>query len=197
MNKDKEFFDSCAANWDNIRETNPVKLLKLVQMAQIKKDDKIMDVGTGTGVLLPYLLAAIGKGGHITAVDFSENMLTHAKAKHHEENISFIAGDILQLKLPQNKFNAITCLNFYPHLHQHKEFFLEKMLPLLKENGTLTIFHDISRAQVNSIHAECEEVKEHRLPPASEVGALMQKAGYQLVQAYDDDDIYFVQGQKR
>lgn len=197
MNKDKDFFDNCAANWDKIRETNPDKLRKLIQMTQIKKGDKILDVGTGTGVLLPFLLNIIGAEGTITAVDFSSKMLACAKAKHlDDKNIIFVAGNILQYPSTPNTFNAITCLNFYPHLHQHKEEFLRKMLPLLQNNGTLTIFHDISRAQVNNIHAECIEVKEHKLPPAAEVGSLLQKAGYELIQVYEDNEMYFVQGRK-
>lgn len=196
MNKDKEFFDSCAANWDKIRETNPSKLQQLVKMINLKQNNDVLDVGSGTGVLLPYLLQSISDG-HITAVDFSEKMLEQAQAKHQQDkNITFIAADILELKLQSEAFDAITCLNFYPHLHNRKEEFLLKMLPLLKKNGTLTILHDISRAQVNSIHAESKEVKEHKLLPAAEVGLLLQKSGYELVKAYEDDNMYFVQGRK-
>lgn len=197
MNKDKEFFDGCAANWDKIRDTDFRKLQKLVNMIKLQQGDDVLDVGTGTGVLLPYLLQAISANGHITAVDFSEKMLEQAKLKQqHEKNISFEAGDIMELELSKESFNAITCLNFYPHLHNRKEEFLKKMLLLLKKGGTLTIFHDISREQVNSIHAESKEVREHKLPLADEVGLLLQNAGYVLVQAYEDDTMYFVQGRK-
>lgn len=197
MNKDKNFFDSCAANWDKIRETNPAKLNLLVGMINLKPCDTVLDVGTGTGVLIPYLLQAIGSKGNITAVDFSKKMLEQAAAKYqHIKNITFLADDILELKLKPESFDAITCLNFYPHLHNRKKEFLLKMLPLLRKGGSITIFHDISRAQVNSIHAENQQVKEHKLPPASDVGLLLQHCGCELVQAYEDDTLYFVQGRK-
>lgn len=197
MNKDKEFFDSCAANWDNIRETDSHKLQKLVDMIRLQLGDTVLDVGTGTGVLLPYLLQAIGINGHITAVDFSEKMLEQAQIKQkHNSSISFIAADILAIELKTEAYNAITCLNFYPHLHNNKKAFLVKMLPLLQKGGTLTIFHDISREQVNSIHAENKEVKEHKLPPADEVGLLLKNAGYELITAYEDNNMYFVQGRR-
>lgn len=196
MNKDKYFFDSCAENWDKIRNTNPMKLQQLVNMVNLNHGNTVLDVGTGTGVLLPYLLQAIGNG-NIIAVDFSEKMLEQAQSKYRQnQNITFIASDILELNLHLESLDAITCLNFYPHLHNHKEEFLLKMLPLLKKEGTLTIFHDISRKQVNSIHSESKQVKEHRLPSAEEVGVLLQKSGYELVKVYEDDAMYFVQGRK-
>lgn len=197
MNKDKEFFDSCAVNWDKIRDTDSHKLQTLVDMIKLQQGDDVLDVGTGTGVLLPYLLQAIGTNGHIIAVDFSEKMLEQAKLKHQQEkNIIFEASNILELELSKESFNAITCLNFYPHLHNRKEEFLKQMLPLLKKGGTLSIFHDISREQVNNIHAQSKEVKEHKLPPTDEVGILLKNAGYEPVTAYEDNNIYFVQGHR-
>lgn len=198
MNKDKEFFDSCAENWDKIRDTNPSKLQKLVAMIKLQQGDTVLDVGTGTGVLLPYLLQDIGVNGHITAVDFSEKMLEQAIRKHkHNTCISFMTADILSAQLKAKEYDAITCLNFYPHLHNHKKDFLLKMLSLLKNGGTLNIFHDISREQVNNIHSESKEVKEHKLQPATEAGLLLKNIGYELITAYEDDTMYFVQGRKR
>ena len=41
----------------------------------------MLDLGTGTGVLLPYIAEKIGTAGHITAVDYSAGMLSRAKEK--------------------------------------------------------------------------------------------------------------------
>ena len=197
MNKDIEFFNSCADNWDNIRQTNPAILEKLINLADIPADAMVLDVGSGTGVLIPYLHAQVGALGKITAVDFSENMLAKAQEKFSNlNNLDFLVGDILEMDLLQNFYDVVICLNFFPHLHTRKEEFLRKMNCALKNGGSLIVMHDISRETVNNIHRESEVVAEHRLPEAKVVGEMFQACGYQNIHAYEDDTMYFVKGCK-
>ena len=197
MNKDVDFFNTYADNWDNIRRTNPAILEKLITLADIPANAAVLDVGSGTGVLLPYLHAAVGAQGKITAVDFSEKMLAKAQEKFANlNNIDFCVGDVLEMELPAKTYDAVICLNFFPHLHTRKEEFLRKMKSSLKIGGSLIIMHDISRATVNNIHRESEIVAEHRLPEAKLVGEMFQACGYQNIHAYEDDTMYFVKGYK-
>ena len=197
MNKDVDFFNTCADNWDKIRNTNPQVLEKLMDLAQLPAGANVLDVGSGTGVLLPYLHAAVGAQGKITAVDFSEKMLAKAQEKFAAlGNIEFCVGDVLELKFPPSTYDAVICLNFFPHLHTRKEEFIGKMQGVLKTGGCLIIMHDISRAKVNSIHRDSEVVTEHRLPEAKLVGEMLSSCGYQNIHAYEDDVMYFVKGYK-
>ncbi len=197
MNKDIEFFNTCADNWDNIRQTTPAILEKLISLADIPAGTNVLDVGSGTGVLIPYLHAAVGAQGKITAVDFSEKMLAKAQEKFANlNNIEFYLGDILEMELPAENYDVVICLNFFPHLHTRKEEFLRKMNNALKNGGFLIVMHDISRATVNSIHRESEVVAEHRLPEAKIVGEMFQACGYKNIHAFEDDTMYFVKGCK-
>jgi demethylmenaquinone methyltransferase/2-methoxy-6-polyprenyl-1,4-benzoquinol methylase len=197
MNKDVDFFNTCADNWDKIRNTNPQVLEKLMELAQLPAGANVLDVGSGTGVLLPYLHAAVGAQGKITAVDFSEKMLAKAQEKFAAlGNIEFCVGDVLELALPASTYDAVICLNFFPHLHTRKEEFIGKMQGALKTGGCLIIMHDISRAKVNSIHRDSEVVTEHRLPEATVVGEMLNSCGYQNIHAYENDVMYFVKGYK-
>ena len=197
MNKDIEFFNTCADNWDNIRQTNPAILEKLMNLADIPAGAAVLDVGSGTGVLIPYLHAKVRACGKITAVDFSENMLAKAQEKFcNLNNLNFLVGDILEMYLPQNFYDVVICLNFFPHLHTRKEEFLRKMNCALKNGGSLIVMHDISRETVNNIHRESEVVAEHRLPEAKVVGEMFQARGYKNIHAYEDDTMYFVKGFK-
>ena len=197
MNRDVDFFNTCAKNWDSIRNTNPQTLEKLMELADIPAGANVLDVGSGTGVLIPYLHAKVGAQGKITAVDFSEKMLAKAQEKFANlNNIEFCVGDILEMELPAENYDVVICLNFFPHLHTRKEEFLRKMKSSLKIGGSLIIMHDISRATVNNIHRESEVVTEHRLPEAKVVGEMFQAYGYQNIHAYEDDTMYFVKGYK-
>ncbi len=198
MQKDIDFFNNFAENWDATRRTNPQILEKLLQMAKLPCGAKVLDVGSGTGVLLPYLSEIVGNAGKITAVDFSEKMLAKAQEKFSDlENVSFIVGDILEIDFPAESFDVITCLNFYPHLHTRKQEFIAKMINYLRNGGCLIIMHDIPRAKVNSIHRSCLEVSEHRLPEAKIVGEQLAAAGYKNIITYEDDTLYFVKGTKK
>ena len=197
MNKDIAFFNTCAEIWDNIRNTNPQVLERLMELANIPVGSTVLDVGSGTGVLLPYLHAAVGVGGEITAVDFSEKMLAKAQEKFANlGNIKFCVGDILEMELPTENYDVVICLNFFPHLHTRKEEFIRKMKSSLKIGGSLIIMHDISRETVNNIHRESDVVAEHRLPEAKVVGEMFSTCGYGKVSAYEDDTLYFVKGSK-
>ena len=197
MNRDVDFFNTCAENWDSIRNTNPQTLERLMELAKIPTNATVLDVGSGTGVLLPYLHAKVGACGKITAVDFSEKMLAKAQEKFANlDNIKFYVGDILELELPTSTYDVVICLNFFPHLHTRKEEFISKIKSSLKIGGSLIIMHDISRETVNNIHRESDVVAEHRLPEAKVVGELLSFCGYEKIYTYEDDTMYFVKGYK-
>ena len=197
MNKDIAFFDNFADTWDSYRNTNIKILEQLMVLANIPAGSTVLDVGSGTGVLLPYLHATVGAQGIITAIDFSEKMLAKAQEKYADlGNVDFIVGDILEMNIPAESIDVVICLNFFPHLHTRKEEFIRKMKSSLKNGGSLIIMHDISRAKVNSIHRDSSVVKEHRLPKAKVVAEMLQSCGYKEVTAYEDDTFYFVKGFK-
>lgn len=197
MNNDIAFFDSCADTWDSIRRTNPKILEQLMILAQIDTNATVLDVGSGTGVLLPYLRSAVGAEGSITAVDFSEKMLAKAQEKFSKfKNIAFRVGDVLEMDFPPAAYDVVICLNFFPHLHTRKEEFIRKMKASLKNNGSLIIMHDISRETVNNIHRDSAVVAEHRLPEAKVVGEMLKACGYSNIRTYEDESLYFVKGSK-
>ena len=197
MNRDVDFFNTCAENWDSIRNTNPQTLEKLMELADIPANAAVLDVGSGTGVLLPYLYAKVGAQGKITAVDFSEKMLAKAQEKFATlGNIKFCVGDVLEMEFPAENYDVVICLNFFPHLHTRKEEFIRKIKSSLKIGGSLIIMHDISRETVNNIHRESDVVAEHRLPEAKVVGELLSSCGYEKIYTYEDATMYFVKGYK-
>lgn len=65
--------------------------------AQVKKDERVLDLGTGTGII-PILLEAKTEGKHFTALEIQEESVDMAKRSvclnHLEEKISVIHGDI-------------------------------------------------------------------------------------------------------
>jgi demethylmenaquinone methyltransferase / 2-methoxy-6-polyprenyl-1,4-benzoquinol methylase len=69
----------------------------------VRPGDRVLDVCCGTGDLA---LAALARGGRVTAVDFSERMLERARRK--SEQIEWLRGDALALPFPDEAFDAVT-----------------------------------------------------------------------------------------
>ncbi|MDD2486693.1 MAG: hypothetical protein PHO05_09150, partial [bacterium] len=63
------FFNNLAERWDAMeREDIGQRLARVVAEAAVHPGQHILDVGTGTGVLIPYLLEAMQEKGHILVV---------------------------------------------------------------------------------------------------------------------------------
>ena len=191
MNSEQAFFNQLAQRWDDLRCADDNKIAALVAMIGINTGDTVLDVGCGTGILLPFLKKVLGETGNITAIDFAANMITRAAAKHrHLSGITYVTGDILDYQPPQ-AFDKIICFNFFPHV-KDKTAFLAKMKSMLKTGGILVIMHDLSRQAVNAIHAGNTTVQDDRLPPSDIVAQMLQQADFSVLAAVDNNDYYFI-----
>jgi len=74
-----------------------VDAVLLSDFAKIKKGDKVLDIGTGTGII-PILLAAKTKADHITGLEIQGQMADMAgrsvKMNQLEHRVSIVHGDI-------------------------------------------------------------------------------------------------------
>ena len=164
-------------------------------MAALGEGDTVLDVGCGTGVLSPFLKKAVGDTGQITAIDFAAKMIARAIDNNkHVAGINYITGDINKFKA-ETPLDKIICLNFFPHISD-KPAFAEKMKAMLKQGGALIIMHDISRKAVNSLHASSTAVKDDVLPDVNLVAAMLQSAGYSILNAMENDELYFIKAIK-
>lgn len=83
MKKKKEFFDQLAETWED-QSFPPQTRKRVAELAStfgIRKGARVLDVATGTGILHPYLLRAVGESGSVIAFDYSYKMLLQIKKK--------------------------------------------------------------------------------------------------------------------
>lgn len=193
--RNSTFFDSLAEQWDDTRMPDDEKINQLVQLTGLCKGDRVIDVGCGTGVLIPFVKNAVGTEGSITALDYSKNMIARAKSKYgRTDGINFVVCDIMDYK-HESLYDAVICFNFFPHI-QNKPAFFQRVADLLKEEGSLVIMHDISRHAVNGVHQSCEAVENDLLPPGESVKKKLLEAGYEVQTVIDNDDRYFIKAVK-
>ena len=124
----KNSWDSVAAGWKKWWKTieNGAQTVsdKLVELAEIRAGQRVLDVATGIGE--PAITAGkiVGKEGHVTATDISPEMLAigeeRARSQGLQDVMEFVQSDAENLKLrTDDKFDAILCrwgLMFLPNL---------------------------------------------------------------------------------
>ena len=89
-----------------------IRALGLLELVQLQKGQKILDIATGTGILAIAASEIIGDEGKIIGVDIAQVLLNQAQEKIEStglKNIELIEVDAEVLKFAENSFDAIFC----------------------------------------------------------------------------------------
>lgn len=188
-----DYFDTVAATWDSHTQPLGPTLDKLLDLLSLQENSNVLDLGTGTGILIPLLRQRIGPNGHITAVDKSQEMLMQAQNKFGTmPHTRFLQLDIETL-LPPGTYDAITLYSVLPHLRHPVETICKLYRNNLKNKGILLIAHSIGRQTVNKIHRQIgHQVFSSILPPAEDIAWELQQKGIQDIRYEDSDKLYYI-----
>jgi SAM-dependent methyltransferase len=97
-----------------------------------------MDLGCGTGILLPHV---INGGGNYVGVDMSDNMMDELKGHYSDlmdgERIKLILGDIREIKLP-DQVDVAVGLGFIEYFDK-PDLIVQKIRSSLADNGELIL----------------------------------------------------------
>ena len=186
----RAYFNQQADTWDElIAEKDTGKLERMVKRLDLEPGSMLLDVGTGTGVFLPYLLAMIGWNGRVVGLDVADRMLLRARAKGFHGEALYICGDIMAVPCHDATFDAVICYSSFPHFQDKPRAFRE-IHRVLKDGGRLLICHTASRARINEIHHQKPVVSHDLIPDADEVRQMLLATDFTNVNIADEDDSY-------
>ena len=144
-----EFFDRVAFTWDAELIKNEAVIEKILDNAEVKRGQDILDVACGTGVMIPYYLAR--GAATVTGIDISPEMAKIAANKFSaESNVTILCGDVEETQFDK-KFDVIVVYNAFPHFPDPRRL-IKTLSSLLKEGGRLTIAHGASREAIDGHH---------------------------------------------
>lgn len=187
----RAYFNERADIWDEkIAEKDHAKLERMAGRLNIEPDATVLDIGTGTGVLLPYLLKKVGLRGKVVALDIAEKMLSKAKTKGFDARIIYLCADVMAIPLDDEYCDAVVCYSSLPHFPDKLKALLE-IRRTLKKGGRIFICHTSSREQINKIHRSLPMVHNDLLPDAIEMATLLQDAGLTEIKVEDTSEYYF------
>ena len=151
------FFDNIAPHWDEMEvKSTPEKIAEILNIIGVAPGSDILDLGTGTGVLLPYFSRLAGEKGTVMGVDFSEGMLAEAERKFSGlGNVYFSRLDFEEEREPW-RYDLIMMYCVYPHLSYPEETIKRLASENLKQGGRIVIGFPSDEKFINSIHHEHE-----------------------------------------
>jgi ubiquinone/menaquinone biosynthesis C-methylase UbiE len=191
----RQFFDQAAVDWDaqEVKETY-IRLQGIVAGLGIEPGGTVLDVGTGTGVLVPLLLKATDGKGQIVALDFSDEMLRRAKAKGYP--VFYVQGDAQRLPFPAETFDWVICNAVFPHFSDKRRA-LSETSRVLRKGGRLVICHTASRQTINELHRSVGGVVAHdTIPDEKMMQQLLREAELGEVRVQDEPDHYVALAQR-
>jgi ubiquinone/menaquinone biosynthesis C-methylase UbiE len=192
----RQYFNDLAGTWDETaRNNDPEKLRALVKKLTLPANGWILDVGTGTGVFLPYIREYLNGSSRLFSNDFALNMITIAKRKQPENNIGFICAEIEKLRFGSEIFDAVICYSTFPHFHDKTQAF-SNIYKCLKPGGYLHVCHSASREQINEIHSKISDLKDHLIPDDREMKELLFATGFVDNEIDSNKDYYVVTARK-
>ena len=189
----RQFFNNKASEWDATTHINDLqKIRTLAERLVFPPDAWVLDVGTGTGVFVPYIQSRLNGSGRITCVDFAFRMMEIAQKKNGNEGIEHVCAEIETVGFTREVFDAAVCYSTFPHFHD-KPTALENILCLLKEGGKVIICHTASRNKINAIHRKIPNLKDHLIPDEGSMREMLTAAGFGEVIISDDTDFYLAE----
>ena len=193
----QEYFDQLAPTWDKELTRERLNCLgNIVRELGIKPGYYVLDIGSGTGALLPFLIAELGDEGKIVALDFSAEMLGQAQAKNFPPIVGFAQADVLAIPLADNSVDLAMCNSAFPHFDD-KVKALKEIARVLRNNGRLVICHTMSREMLNRLHQSIGGiVASDLLPDESQLRGLIKQAGLRVTHFEDGPDRYLVIAEK-
>lgn len=141
-------YDQAARNYDRWNHIIFDRLLgverfrlKTVERLGDLQGKRVLDIGCGTGLNLPYLAERVGPEGEIVGVDYSEGMLEQARARVEENgwrNVRLVQGDAAQLDGIEGPFDAALSTWVLGIVHDLPSA-LERAVTLLEPGGRFAV----------------------------------------------------------
>jgi len=193
----QEYFDQLAPTWDKELTGERLNCLSnIVKELGIEPGYYVLDIGSGTGVLLPFLIAGLGDEGKIVALDFSAEMLVQAQAKNFPPIVGLAQADVLAIPLPDSSVDLAICNSAFPHFN-NKGKALKEIARVLRNNGRMVICHTMSREMLNRLHQSIGgAVASDLLPDEFQLRGLINQAGLKITHFEDSPERYLVIAEK-
>ena len=198
MSDQSVFFDSRAEEWEAKCYPPEVRsrLVALVNEFRIAPGSRVLDVGSGPGLLYPYLKELTGEGGTVVAFDISLNMIRQGRKKVISSRDLLFQGDAMAMALHDTLFDHVLCFAAFPHFSDPEKA-LRELCRVAKPGAEVVIAHLLSREELARHHGSHDAVADDVLPPAEKMSQYFVESGLEHPEIIDIPGRYMARARRR
>jgi ubiquinone/menaquinone biosynthesis C-methylase UbiE len=168
----------------------PERLEKIVAHGKITRGDIVLDVGSGTGILIPIIKKY--KPGCIHACDLSIRMLEQLRKNY--PYVKTIMADVRDLNLSGGSIDVAFINACYPNIVDKTGAF-SNLSRMMRAEGRIVISHPLGKAFILSLK-EIVPFPLDEFPKEPEVGALLKPFGLKIETFIDEPKLYILVAKK-
>lgn len=193
----RDFFNQHAAVWEERCYSPKVRegLEKFVVDFDVKPATRVLDVGCGSGVLVPYLRHYLGANGEIIELDQSPEMLKYATQKE-SSHLFCLCASVESIPLIDEYVDQVICFACFPHFSDKAQA-VREIARVLRKGGLMVIAHMANREELNRHHAGSNAVMHDCLPPDEVIKSLIADACLELVSFEERPGRFLIKARKR
>lgn len=122
MTSVQSFDDTASRKLEAVYQTPDViaQRHRSLTVLEPREGERIVDIGSGPGLLMADLAAVVGPSGHVTGLEISDSMLAVARRRFAglptADRITLVKGDAAALPFPDESFDAATSTQVYEYV---------------------------------------------------------------------------------
>ena len=164
----------------------PERLERIVAAAEIREGEIALDVGTGTGILIPVIQKY--RPGRIYACDLSAEMLK--QLRNNYSGVETILSDIRDLTLPDASVNVVFINACYPNIVDKAGAF-KNIARMMIPAGRLIISHPLGKRFVDRLRRNSTFPLDD-FPEKSDAIELFTPYGFRVETLLDEPELYIL-----
>ena len=158
---------------------------KIVAAANLAADDRVLDVGTGIGVLIPYIQRFGVR--YIVGCDLSAAMLSEARKRYPD--VDFWCGDVIDLPRELGPFDVVLFNAVFGNMWNQRNALVSASAHL-NPSGRIVISHPMGAAFAERLRAEDPKMIPHSLPDKKRAAQLIRGLPLKIRRFCDEKQLY-------
>ena len=164
----------------------PERLEQIVTAANISAGETVLDVGSGTGILIPLIQRC--RPTRIYACDLSRKMLS--KLRSNYAGVDTILSDVRHLDLPAQSIDVVFINACYPNIAD-KDGAFKKLAQLMKPAGRLVISHPLGKTFIDTLRKTATFPLDD-FPSQAEADKNLEQYGFSVTTFVDEPQLYIL-----